>query len=376
MPNPYHLELVKQGPELWNRWRADSQVMSPELSGANLSEFNLSGYQLAGSDLCEANLCRANLSETDLSGGNLSMAYLMEANFFRANLSEANLVRGNMAKANCFGANFTNADLSDANLSGANFTMADLTRTNMTKANFSLVNFIKTYFKDTIGMPHGVYGIENTSSVPVLTPAIVHQKRDLITREMLGERRGLEKSEPILVHISIQGRTNFFDERTLLNAVLDVMNEFGFDLTGNPKISEESFFATIRCQEKECRTSGNAKEVLASLFEGFSKILKKNDPPTGLIPQQTKALENLMTVFRSISNQLTLQIDNVVIRQSFQVGEACIGIHQISEALRKELANNPKILMSSHLLEKILDDQKSSETPPITAVEKEKEQHS
>ena len=359
MPNPYHLEMVRQGAEVWNQWRVDSQAVSPELCGANLSEFNLSGYQLAGSELCEANLCRANLSETDLSGANLSMAYLIEANLFRANLSDVHLPRANLAKANLFVADLTDADLSDANLSGANLSMADLTRTNMTKVNFSLGNFTKTHFKDTIGMPHGVYGVESTSSGPVLTPAVVQKKSELITRDMLGGRRGVEKPEPILVHISIQGHASFYDEKTLMNTVLDVMKLFGFELTENPNISEELFFATIRCHGKEYRTSENVKEVLAGLFDGFSRILKKDDPQPGMSPQQTEVIENFMTVFRSIPNQMTVQVDNFVLRQSFQIGEACIGIHKISDVLREELANNPKILSSSHLLDKILEEQRS-----------------
>jgi len=274
MLNPYHLEMVRQGAAVWNQWRVDSQVRSPELAGADLSEVDLTGYALAGSNLCEANLCRANLSDADISGGNLSMAYLIEANLFRANLSEANLARSNMAKANFFGADLSKANLSDANLSGANFTMADLTATNLTKANLSLVNFTKAHFKDTIGMPHGVYEIENSSSVAILTPAIVHQKMDLITREMLGGRKGAKKSDPIQIHISIQGHTSFYVERTLMNTVLDVMKIFGFDHTKNPKISEGAFCAAIMCQGKEYRTSEGVKEVLGGMLEGLSRILK------------------------------------------------------------------------------------------------------
>lgn len=357
MLNPYHLEMVRQGAEAWNQWKVDSQVTNPELSGADLSEVDFTGYSLAGSNLCEANLCRAVLSEADLSGGNLSMAYLIEANLFRANLSEANLVRSNMAKANFFGADLTKANLSDANLSGANFTMADLATTNLTKANLSLANFTKSHFKDTIGMPHGVFGIENSASVAIFTPALVHQKMDLITRDMLGGK-SVKKSDPIQVHISIQGHTSFYDERTLMNTVLDVMKLFGFAPTENPKISEGAFCAIIMCQGKGYSTSEKVREILTGLYEGFSRILKKEDTQSGLITQQTKAIENLMSVFRSIPNQLTIQIDHLVIMQSYQQGKGGIGIHQISEVLREELANNPQILMSSHLLKKILDDQK------------------
>ena len=334
MLNPYHLEMVRQGVEAWNQWRVDSQVSSPELAGADLSEVDLTGYSLESSNLCEANLCRAILSEADLSGGNLSMAYLIEANLFRANLSEASFVRSNMAKANFFGADLTKANLSDANLSGANFTMADLTTTNLTKANLSLANFTKVHFKDTIGMPHGVFGIESSASVAIFTPALVHQKMDLITRDMLGGK-GAKKSDPVQVRISIQGHTNFYDERTLTNTVLDVMKLFGFDLTGNPNISEGAFCATILCQRKECRTSESGKDVLVGMFQGLSRILKKENLQSGLTPQQTGALENLISVFQSIQSPLVVQIDNFVVHQSYQQSKAVVCIHHISENLQE-----------------------------------------
>lgn len=359
MLNPYHLEMVRQGAEVWNQWRVDSQVRNPELAGADLSEVDLSGFCLAGANLCEANLCRANLSEADLSGGNLSMAYLIEANLFRANLSGINLVRSNMAKANFFGADLSNANLSDANLSGSNFTMADLTTTNLTKANLSLTNFTKAHFKDTVGMPHGVYGIDNSLSVPILTPAIVQQKFDLITSDMLGGRKGAKKSDPIQVHISIQGNTSFYVERTLMNSFWDVMKIFGFVVTENLKISEGAFCATIVYQGKGCRTLENVKEVLASLYKGFLGILKKNDLPSTLTSQQIQILETLIKAIQSTPNQLTIQIDHLVILQSYQQGKGELGIHHISEVLRDEIVNDPQILRSSHLLEKILDDQKN-----------------
>ena len=237
-----------------------------------------------------------------------------------------------MAKANFFGADLTKANLSDANLSGANFTMADLATTNLTKANLSLANFTKSHFKDTIGMPHGVFGIENSASVAIFTPALVHQKMDLITRDMLGGK-SVKKSDPIQVHISIQGHTSFYDERTLMNTVLDVMKLFGFAPTENPKIYEGAFCATILCQRKEYRTSESGKEVLAGMFQGLSRILKKENLQSGLTPQQTGALENLIRVFQSIQSPLAVRIDSFVVNQSYQQSQAVVRIHHISKGL-------------------------------------------
>ncbi len=347
MPNPYHLEMVRQGAEVWNQWRNDSQVGCPELSGADLSEIDLTSYCLAGANLSEANLSRANLSSTDLTGSNLSMAYLIETNLFRANLSEAHLTRANLAKANLFAADLTDAVLSDANLSGANLSMTDLTRTNMTKVNLSLANFTKTYFRDTIGMPHGVYGVESSSSVPVLTPAIVHQRRDLITREMLGGLKNVKQSHPIQVQISIQGHTDFYDERTLMNTVLDVMKIIGFDPTENPKISEGAFCATIACQGRGDCSPDRAKETVSNLQEELLRVLEKNGSSSTLTNQQVQVLEKLIETIQSLPNQLAIRIENLVLLQSKQCNKTHVYIHQISDRLKQELIDNRKILSSS-----------------------------
>ncbi len=355
MLNPYHLEMLRQGAEVWNQWRVDSQVRSPDLAGADLSEVDLSGFCLAGSNLCEANLCRANLSEADLSRGNLSMAYLVEANLFRGNLSEANFVRSNFAKANLFGADLTHANLSDSNLSGANLSMADLTTANLTKVNLALVNFTKAHFKDTLGMPHGVFGIENSPSIPILTPAMVRPKMDLITKDMLGGK-GIKKPDPIQVRISIQGHTSFYEERTLMNTVLDVLKLYGFDLTENPKISEGPFCVTIMCQGKACSTSEKVDEALDGLYEGFLGGLKKKDVSPALTTQHVQVIEKFIEAIHSTPKQLMIQIDHLVIIQSTQQGKGGIEIHQISEALREELTKDSQILNSSQILQKILNE--------------------
>ena len=51
-------------------------------------------------------------------------------------------------------------------------------------------------------------------------------------------------------------------------------------------------------------------------------------------------------------------MDHLVIMQYYQQGKSELGIHQISAVLRDEFVNDPQILRSSHLLEKLLDDQK------------------
>lgn len=106
MANSEHVEILKQGVDTWNKWRADNPDIIPDLSRANLSDTNLSG--------------------ADLSGANLDGAYLR-------------------------GANLSGADLHHAGLSGTN-----LDGVLLRGANLTGVSFINAFFKDT-GFPKHSY---------------------------------------------------------------------------------------------------------------------------------------------------------------------------------------------------------------------------
>ena len=56
MANSEHLDLLKQGAEVWNRWRLDNEGIRPDLSGVDLSGADLSGVNLSRTDLSGANL--------------------------------------------------------------------------------------------------------------------------------------------------------------------------------------------------------------------------------------------------------------------------------------------------------------------------------
>jgi len=110
MANQEHLDLLKQGVEVWNLWRRENRDIQPDLVGANLKE--------------------ANLKETNLYGVNLSRANLYGVNLNRANLNRANLNRANLSRANLNRASLSYTDLSEADLSHANLSGATLVRTN------------------------------------------------------------------------------------------------------------------------------------------------------------------------------------------------------------------------------------------------------
>ena len=131
MANPEHLAILKQGVEVWNKWRTLNYEIIPDLSKANLMASNLK----------EANLCRANLAKADLRNADLEKANLRRANLSRAslmasNLKEANLRRANLAKTDLSSADLEKANLRRANLPGAILFKAKLRRANLSRAKF------------------------------------------------------------------------------------------------------------------------------------------------------------------------------------------------------------------------------------------------
>ena len=139
MANAEHLELLRQGVDVWNQCRISrADLHRANLSGADLrgtdltkadlsetylDEANLSGAKLgranlSEADLTRADLCRADLNEANLRGAILSGAKLCEANLREANLRHSYLDGANLSKASLHGAILADADLTDAGLRG------------------------------------------------------------------------------------------------------------------------------------------------------------------------------------------------------------------------------------------------------------------
>ena len=181
MANPEHLEILKQGVEVWNRWRAENPNIRPRLSRANLAGLNLSGVDLSGSSLREANLRGANLKKATFSNTNLTGTDLNEADF-----KGANLILARLLSANCQHANFSNADLNladfgGANLSGANFSHADLSGANFNVTDLSGANFRNTLMGYTMFCRVDLREVEGLETAYIwgrqplgLTPSTTH----------------------------------------------------------------------------------------------------------------------------------------------------------------------------------------------------------
>lgn len=156
MANEEHLDILRQGVDVWNKWRYANPQTKPDLSGADLTSAKLSRINLKEADLHQANLNKANLSRAKLNGARLAEAKLVEANLretklvgvdfikanlsgidlMGANLSQAKLIAVNLSNANLIGANLIEANLNKANLSGAKLSGAHLSEANLSEADF------------------------------------------------------------------------------------------------------------------------------------------------------------------------------------------------------------------------------------------------
>jgi uncharacterized protein YjbI with pentapeptide repeats len=114
MANPEHLKILKQGVEVWNKWREENRDVLPDLVAADRVAATLSGVNLTGADLSRAKLTGADLVNANFTGANLTDVLMATADLTNANLTGVNLA----------GARLIFVDLTNANLAGANLSNA------------------------------------------------------------------------------------------------------------------------------------------------------------------------------------------------------------------------------------------------------------
>ncbi len=94
MANAKQLARLKQGTEVWNKWREENPRSIFDLSNAIFYQADL-----RGADLRRTNLSQATLVRSDLSGANLNSASLYQANLSGAYLGSASLNEANLKRA-------------------------------------------------------------------------------------------------------------------------------------------------------------------------------------------------------------------------------------------------------------------------------------
>jgi uncharacterized protein YjbI with pentapeptide repeats len=144
--NDEHVNILKQGIEVWNAWRNANPPSLKSLHNGTLRP------DLSGADLSSANLHRANLDAADLNDADLLSADLMHANLGHANLSGANLLSADLMHANLGDANLSGANLRAAALLSANLHAADLTDADLTQARLHETSFVDVDLTSVIGL--------------------------------------------------------------------------------------------------------------------------------------------------------------------------------------------------------------------------------
>lgn len=140
MANPEQLAILRQGVDVWNKWREENPDVKIDLSDADLGKSSLSGVNLSQVRLRRANLFRADLRRANLCKANLGKANLFEANLMDADLGKASLRDANLGHANFVGANLFEASLREAELRKSDLSNANLAEADLFGAKISLAN--------------------------------------------------------------------------------------------------------------------------------------------------------------------------------------------------------------------------------------------
>jgi hypothetical protein len=141
MANAEHLAILKQGVDVWKRWRKENREIAPDLSQADLRGADLIRADLSMANLHNAKLIHANLHETDLHNANLQQAILVGADLSSTDLSATNLYGADLSEANLSGVNLMRANLSGVNLTSANLSGATLIQVNLYKTDLNAADF-------------------------------------------------------------------------------------------------------------------------------------------------------------------------------------------------------------------------------------------
>jgi len=173
MANQKQLEIIKQGVEIWNKWRENNSkidlkgadLKGVNLAGADLTEAELSGADLTGADLSDTILKNCSLRYANFKNTNLNRADLCSSDLYKTNLTYSKLFMTNLNKAKLINADLSNSKLVDTKLEdadlynvklcktklfGASIKNASLVRSNLTNADIRNTNFLNTSFFDAI----------------------------------------------------------------------------------------------------------------------------------------------------------------------------------------------------------------------------------
>ena len=135
MANEEQLAILKQGVDVWNRWREEYHDVKIDLRCVDLPEMDLRNGNFIGIDISNANFEKGNLGKASLRG-----AYLFNANFKEANLSGTNLSKATLSRADLTDANLSKSDIYEADFNKACLKRSDLSISDMTKTELFMAD--------------------------------------------------------------------------------------------------------------------------------------------------------------------------------------------------------------------------------------------
>ncbi|MGA2786959.1 MAG: toll/interleukin-1 receptor domain-containing protein [Verrucomicrobiota bacterium] len=128
MANPEHLKILKQGVEIWNKWRFEHPEIQPDLDHTDFSGLQLSFADLSGANLDSCIFPAMDLRHVNFVQANLWCASLRGSNLWEADLCSANLRDANLVGTNLCSAELNEADLTETSLGFTSFVNNDLSR--------------------------------------------------------------------------------------------------------------------------------------------------------------------------------------------------------------------------------------------------------
>jgi uncharacterized protein YjbI with pentapeptide repeats len=259
MANEEQLSILKQGVDVWNRWREENPFYQVDLSnasfriatfishtdfaapdtdpeieyedgrrlgmdfrGINLSNASLIGTDFYNADLSDANLSkailgRANLGRCNLNKASLRGAYLVDADLTLATLKEADCTNANLWGVRLLDANLSNANLQGADLIFVNFLRANLSGANLEGANLNGAMLVETRIDKTKISGSSVYGISTWDLVGEF-----EEQKDLVVSRKADPRITVDNVEVaqfiylILNNEKIRGVINTLTSKSVL----------------------------------------------------------------------------------------------------------------------------------------------------------------